>query len=373
MNSRERVIAAINWHRPDRVPVDLNPTRRAYVQLKAHLCLDTPDDPVVMSSMEVIPHPDVLQALGVDIIAVKFPSAPTRGDALPPTRRDEWGLTYQLVSHAGGEYYEVASHPLAGATLADLDRYPWPTVRATEKADALRRAACALHAETDLALMGRFGGPIAETAANLVGMEEWYVRLVIDRAFIRALLDRIGAIMTAQDRLGVEAAGEYLQILKVSGEDLGMQAGPLYSLELFRDVLLPPLLRRWQATRQALRKVNPAGRIMLHSCGSVRAFIPDLIAAGMDILDPVQPGAAGMSAGELRSAFPDLVFHGGIDVQRLLPYGRPADVVRETQRCLRDFQAERGGFIAAPAHNVQADVPPANVIAMIQAVADAGR
>ena len=367
MNSRQRTIAAINRRPPDRVPIDLNPTLAAYEAIKNHLRLNIPEDLAPNTAMEVIPHPQVLQTLGVDMISVKFPSLSPQGGRLPEERTDEWGLRYRLVRQTLGAYYEVVHHPLANATLADVKEYPWPTADLTPKVDALRRAACDLHEQTDLALVGRFGAPILEIAAHLLGMEEWYVRLATDQDFVRALLDKIAEAATGQDLAGIEAAGEYLQILKVSGEDLGMQTGPLYSMQLFHEVLLPPLRRRWQEAREALLKVSPSAKIMLHSCGGVRTFIPDLIAAGIDILDPVQPLAQGMDPEGLRRDFPDLVFHGGLDVQRLLPYGSEEEVARQTLQCLQGFQANRGGFILAPSHNVQADVPPRNILAMIRA------
>ena len=95
---------------------------------------------------------------------------------------------------------------------------------------------------------------------------------------------------------------------------------------------------------------------------------PSLIEAGVDILDPVQPLATGMNPVELSAAFGDhLVFHGGIDVQELLPKGTPEEVAAATRKCLEGFKANRGGFIVAPSHSVQADVPPQNIIAMIEA------
>jgi uroporphyrinogen decarboxylase len=225
-----------------------------------------------------------------------------------------------------------------------------------------------LYAETDLAIMGRFGVPILETAMFLLGMEQWYVRLATDQDFVRELLDRISRIATAQDLAGIEAAGEYLQIVKVSGEDLGSQNGPLFSRRLFRDILLPPLRYRWDAVRDCLASVNPSARIMLHSCGAIRSYLPELIESGIDIIDPVQPLAVGMEPSGLKADFGErLVFHGGIDIQQLLPHGTPDDVARQTQQCASDFQADRGGYILAPAHNVQADVPPENILAMIEA------
>ena len=367
MTSRQRVLAAIAHQPPDRTPIDLNICLATYQALKTHLNLDLGDDPAPNTAMEVIPDPELLTQLGVDLISVKL-GHPARLTRLADDFTDAWSVRRRLVPHAHGAYYEAVSHPLADATLDDLKDFPWPTAAPTQAADDLAQHARLLHDQTDLALVGRFGGPILEIAADLLGMEQWYLRTALDPPFVAALLDRISYICTAHDLIGLDAAGPCLQIMKVSGEDLGMQAGPLYSPDTFQNLLLPPLQRRWQAVRQKLRQLNPHARLMLHSCGAIRPFIPTLIAAGIDILDPVQPLAAGMDPAELKTAFGQtIVFHGGIDVQHLLPQGSPEEVATATGRCLNAFQAHQGGFIVAPSHTVQADVTPANLLAMIHA------
>jgi len=366
MTSRERVIAACSHQPPDRVPIDLNLTLTAYRNLKKYLRIKDSEVLAPNTAMEVIPDPQILERLGVDLISVKLSSGRGGGE-LPETIIDGWGIKYKLVRQTSGEYYEVFASPLAKATIDDLKDYPWPTTDVASMADSLRERAKRLYEQTDLALVGRFGGAILEIAANLLGMEEWYVRLAADQEFIIELLRRIGEVCTRHDLAGVEAAGEYLQIMKVSGEDLGMQTGPLYSPKMFHEILLPPLKRRWQAVRNKLSQINPSAKIMLHSCGAVRCFIPDFIDAGIDILDPVQPLASGMIPAELKKEYGDgLVFHGGVDIQRLLPHGTPDEVAEGTRECLKGFEAARGGFIIAPSHTVQADVPPENLIAMIE-------
>jgi uroporphyrinogen decarboxylase len=233
----------------------------------------------------------------------------------------------------------------------------------------LRAYAERLYRSTDLALVGRFGGPILETACDLLGTEEWHIRIASDRPFIVDLLDRIGSICAAQDLLGLDAAGDFIEVMKVSGEDLGMQGAPLYSPEVFRDLLLPPLARRWAAVKGWVASHRLEAKLMLHSCGAIRDFIPALLESGIEVLDPVQPLAKGMDPEGLRAAFGGkLVFHGGIDIQRLLPRGSTEEVTRGTRLCLAGFKAGEGGFIAAPSHAVQADVPPSNLRAMAETV-----
>lgn len=373
MTSRERVTASCTFRAPDRVPVDLNLTLFAYQSLLEYLGSRLRAIPQPNAAMEVVPDPSVLRQIGVDLISVK----PGREeklkkgvsvDDLPQTTTDGWGITHKLVRQSAGAYYEIVSNPLGGATLADLEDYPWPACDHGGKDAALHDSSQALYCQTDLALVGRFGGPILEIAAGLVGIEEWYLRLATDRPFISALLERISTICTAQDIKGINSCGRYLQIMKVSGEDFGMQTGLLFSRQMFTEIILPPLKRRWRAVRTQLDRVNPEAKIMLHSCGAIRPFIADLLEAGIDIIDPVQPMAHGMDPRELKSEFGNrVVFHGGLDVQHLLPTGTPAEVRRGTIECLEGFEASKGGFILAPSHTVQADVPPQNILAMVEA------
>lgn len=368
--SRERVIAAIEHREPDRVPVDINPLLDFYLKLKDHLGLEIEEELKPNALMEVIPHPKVLSALGVDVISVKL-GAPKgrrpsrlRGDLL----MDEWGVGRRRVYQpGGGSYWEAVYHPLADATIDDLEKYSWPDPFAPGRGEAAEAAAKQLCEDTDLALIGRFGGPIIETAVYMMGFEKWLMCVAAEPEFAGALLDKITDIAIALDRVGLEATAGFLQIFKVSGDDLGMQTGPLYSPKTFHTVLLPRLRRRWQAAREYLDQVNPSAKIMFHTCGGIRPFIPDLIEAGVQILDPVQPQAAGMDSAELKGEFGDrLTFHGGVDEQKVLPFGSEEDVEVEVCLRIRSF-APGGGYILAPSHNVQADTPPANLVAMCRA------
>jgi uroporphyrinogen decarboxylase len=374
--SRERVVAALEHREPDRVPVDFNPLLDFYVELKGYLDLEIDESPRPNSAMEVVPHPDVLGALGVDIISVKLGRAT---DARPPEPRgdlimDAWGVGRREVRQpAGGRYLEAVYHPLADATLADLETYPWPAADARGLGEGAEREAKRLFEDTDLALVGRFGGPIIELPIYLCGFERWLVILASDPEFAGALLDKITDIQIALDRVGLQATARYLQMFKVSGEDLGMQTGPLYSPKTYQQVMLPRLRRRWRAARELLDRLNPSVKIMLHSCGGIRPFIPSFIEAGIQVLDPIQPGAAGMDSAGLKLDFGHhLSFHGGVDIQHVLPFGTEGEVAREVQRCIRAL-ASGGGYILAPAHTVQADVPPANLVAMCRAAHEFGR
>ena len=342
----------------------------AYLAMIEFLGLPKKRIPAPSAAMEIVPDPEVIATLGVDILSIKpgdlkFLSGV---EDLPKEIVDGWGVRRALKQHRTGAYYEIASHPLSGTGIGKLGEYPWPTVDPSAPDETLRAHAEKLHTETDCALVGRFGGPLLEIASSLLGQEEWYIRLLEDPDFVFALLNRISDICTAQDLRGINACGEYLQIMKVSGEDLGMQSGLLYPPDVFHNIILPPLRSRWQRVRERLSEVNPSAKIMLHSCGAISPIIPELMESGIDIIDPVQPRAFGMDPDTLRASFSNIVFHGGIDIQQLLPFGTVDEIQRRTTEVLDGFRANEGGFIVAPSHCVQPDIPPENLIAMIDTV-----
>jgi uroporphyrinogen decarboxylase len=373
--SRQRVVAAIEHREPDRVPIDFNPVPDFYLKLKEYLGLEIDEQLKVGFMEEAIPHPKVLDALGADMISVKLGSSKT---AKPPptisdTLTDSWGVGLKRVYQGSGSYLEPVHHPLADANLDDLEKYPWPDPQAAGLGEGAFATAKRLFEDTELALVGRFGGPIVQTAIYMMGFQRWLECSAYETELAGALLDKIADISIAADRVGLEASAKYLQIFKVSGDDFGMQTGPLYSPETFRELILPRIARRWRAAREYLDEVNPAVQLMFHSCGGIRPYIGDLIDIGMQILDPVQPLATGMDSSELKAEFGDrLTFHGGVDEQHVLPFGSPQDVEAEVRLRLAAF-GPGGGYILAPSHYVQADTAPENIVAMCRAAREFGR
>ncbi len=170
--------------------------------------------------------------------------------------------------------------------------------------------------------------------------------------------------MARVDDLLVRAgAGPFVDVVFVT-DDLGTQQGPMLSIDCYREMILP-----YQKRLFAHIKSRTDAPLLLHSCGSVRAFIPYLIEAGVDALNPVQVAAAGMDSGSLKREFgKDIAFWGGgCNTQGVLNRGTPADVAREVEQRVRDF-APGGGFVFTQVHNIQADVPTENILAMYEAV-----
>jgi uroporphyrinogen decarboxylase len=199
-------------------------------------------------------------------------------------------------------------------------------------------------------------------------MEQWMIDLVTEPDICFAIMDKVCDVAMGLYQVGLEIIGDLVDILRLRGEDLGTQTGPMISPSMFNRAVKPYFERLWTFAKRKLLEKNPAGKLMLHSCGSVRPFIPTWIEMGLDVLDPIQPRAAGMELASLKRDFgQQLVFHGGVDIQHTLPFGTREEVMAEVQRCIRAL-APGGGYVVAPAHNVQSDVPPENLVALRDAV-----
>jgi uroporphyrinogen decarboxylase len=378
LTSRARVETALRHEEPDRVPLGMSLTIDAYTRLRAHLGLEIDPNPQIDRFAEVRPRLDLIDRLGIDLTYVRLKgiSYEAPQPRTPGNYVDEWGLEQGRVELPGGSHLtEVMYSPLADQPVQeiDLDQYPWPDPDDPRRTAGLEEEVRRLFEQTDLALMGRFGGPILETAFGLRGYQQWMMDLVDEPEFAVALLERVADVMIRLDAAGIRAAGRYLSVLRVSGEDLGMQNRPLFSPPVWRDIIRPVLSRRWRAAKAALREVAPSAKLLLHSDGSFRPFIPDLIEDGIEALDPMQVHLPGMDAIGLKRDFgAALTFHGGIDTQAVLPFQTPSQVARETERCIAAL-GSGGGLILGPVHNVQPDVPPENIVAMVETMHRRGR
>lgn len=375
MTSRERVITALEHKEPDRVPISMSITIDAYNNLKRYLGIELEEDLKVGRWTDVPIHPLVAEKFGLDVIWLRMGSPHKK----PPQPKDpnkwidEWGVEWTKTPRpGGGYYYEMTNPPLKDATIEDLEDYPWPDPYDPGRVEGLREYFRHIHEDTEFAILTKFGGAIFEQAWYLRGMERFFMDLIEAPDFVHALLDKICQVQMGLDEVGIEAAGEYVDILRLSGEDLGTQEGPMISLPMFRRLIRPYMEKLWRFAKKKLLEKNPGAKIMLHSCGSVRWVIPDWIEMGLDILDPIQPKAKGMDPFQLKADFGDkLSFHGGIDAQYVLPFGTVEEVRQHTRKYIKAL-APGGGYIVAPVHNVQGDVPPENLVAMRDAVEEFG-
>lgn len=345
-------------------------TEIAYSRLKEYLGI-TGDEGTVISSYRKVSEFDerVLRALNVDIRhiglrgPIRSPSMVERSDG---AWADEWGIVYRRV----GYYSQIVGNPLRQATLAEIERYKGPDPADPGRTDGVADHARKLSEETDFALSAKsVSGGIFLTCCRLRGMDQFLIDMIADKPAAKALLARVEEAVLDLTQVLLEAVGPYVHMVETQ-DDLGTQRAPMISPALYRELIQP-----CHARLSALIKKKIAGRakVFMHSDGSVFDLIPDIIDAGIEVLNPIQPRAAKMTPERLKSSFGDrLVFHGGLDQQDVIPRGTPEEAEAHVQRVIK-ILAPGGGYIFSPCHNLQPDVPAENIIAIYRAATAYGQ
>ncbi|KLU62908.1 uroporphyrinogen decarboxylase [Peptococcaceae bacterium CEB3] len=359
MLARERFLRAINLQEPDRVPVFANLTPQVAEKLGKKMGLPYEAEDSFLSTR--ISHTEILLELGNDAVGIgpgRAISSPTV--ELPDGKlKDEFGMVYQRF----GYYDEAVVRPLAGVTTTDeLDQYQLPDPLAPGRFDLAEKMVSKYKGQ--YAIVGDLEATVFELSWNLVGLEKFLMDLTMGEDYITELLKRVAAYNTAIGVRLIELGADVLWL----GDDFGTQQGMMISPDLYRHVF-KPLQRNVIA---AFKGVNPQVKIAYHSCGSIVPIIDDLIEIGVEILNPVQPQAKGMDLGVFKQKYGDrIAFMGGVDVQGVLPNGTPEEVASEVKK--RIAAAGRGGgYVLAPAHNIQPDTSIENIYAMYDAVREYG-
>jgi uroporphyrinogen decarboxylase len=406
MTSRERILTTLNHREPDRIPVDCSGHRSsgiaaiAYAKLRDHLGL--PKKPIrvydPVQQLAIIDE-DVLQLFRVDTIELG------RAFALEDKHWTEWVLpdgtpcfmpvwakpqadngdwilrspSGRVIARmpAGVLYFEQTYYPFAEQD--DLDHIeelfaegmwtgvkgpPGPLVAGPDGPRLLAEGAKRLRAQTDRAILGLFGGNLLEMGQFFYRNDNFLMLLAGDPKRAHAFLDRVVQIHLRNLERFLGAVGPHIDII-LFGDDLGMQNGPQISPKMYREFFQPRERMMWQRVRE----LAPHLKIKLHCCGGVRELLDGLIEAGLDAINPVQITCRGMDPAGLKRDFgARLAFWGGgCDTRETLIHGTPAQV-REHVRRLMDIWRPGGGYVFQQVHNILADAPPANVVAMYEAV-----
>jgi uroporphyrinogen decarboxylase len=380
--SRRRVETALNHQEPDRVPYDLGGTiltgihHLAYRRLRRHLGLPAAEiqleDPIQQLARV---HDDVKERLRVDVYGVN-PSK-SRGIAQPPWSEegydkliDEWGIEWWKPQE-GGFYYDMRRHPLSHLRRPeDLALHRFPDPLDPSRYEGMAEQADDLMNRRQVAyVLGRNAPGIFEIALWMRGFENFFCDMVADVVLAERLMDIICEIKMAYWAKALALVGPNVMIVS-EADDLASQDRCLTSPELYRKLIKPRHTRLFRFIKQ---QAKVPVKIFYHSCGAVAELLPDLIESGIDILNPVQVSARGMDTRELKRRFgQDLTFYGGgVDTQRVLPRGTPQEVRDEVKRRIDDL-APGGGFIFNTVHNIQADVPPENLLAMWETLQEFG-
>jgi len=390
MNSRERVLLALDHREPDRVPFDLGSTQvtgisiRAYERLREHLGLDR-REPQICDLIQQLayPHQDVLDRLQVDTRGLYPLNAntiplPVGGRQWRETHEqredvwlytDEWGLTHSFPKK-DGLYYSQVGYPLGGAEVSpeQVDALPLPSGDEPWRLEGLGDKAREFRKQGKAVVLRPVCAGLVEMGERVRGMENFLVDLLANPPSAERLMDRFLEIKMRYWRRALGELGDLLDVV-MEADDYGTQESQLVSPEIFRSLVKPRLKR----LIEHIRNLAPRVKILFHSCGAVRPIIPDFIEIGIDALNPVHVNAEGMEPAGLKRDFGrELCFWGGgIETQSVLPHGT-AQEVKDSVRRNAEALAPGGGWVFNTIHNIQPDVPPENLMAMWEALREYG-
>jgi len=377
MNSRERLLTALNHQEPDRIPFDLGSTQVtgihviAYRRLREYLGLPQVE-PAICDEVQglALPDDDVVEKLGVDVRGL-FPlnshnwnvTAMDAGDNWE--YHDEWGLT-QHKPKPDGLYFSVVKSPLdrPGLTADDVHDYAWPDTGDPQRIAGLRDLAAAYRAQGQAVMIKGVLAGIFEMSQRVRGMQNIMIDLASNEGLACAFLDKMVELKIKFWEMALPPLGDLVDVIS-EADDYGTQTSQLISPRMFRKIFKP----RLQTLLARIHQLAPGAKLFFHSDGNIRPILPDLIEIGVDILNPIHITATGMEPGALKRDFgKDVCFWGGgVETQSVLPFGTPQEVQDNVRRNVEAL-APGGGYVFNTIHNIQADVPPQNIVAMVEAL-----
>lgn len=376
VSSRERMLTALAHKEPDRVPYDLGslgPTGialEAYANLLAYLGRDEKAELGDLSSQRALPSESFLKEFGVDTRPVRV--RPQRAwrleiqeDAEYSFYYDEWGVGRKKPQR-GGHHYFIFHHPLEGVETSDLARYPWPDPDDPTRLDGVEELMAVQEQETRHAFVlgGPFSQGLLQFAAQLEGTDRFFTDLALDPYRAEWILDKLLELKLRFYRAALARIGGKVDVVCES-DDMGHQHSQWISRDMFRRMIKPRYANLFSAV-----KTQADVKVLFHSCGAIYPLIPEIIDMGVDILNPIQVGAAGMGdTKKMKREFGDALtfWGGGADVQQTLPFGTPELVEDEVRRRIEDL-ASGGGFVFAATQTIQSETPPQNIVAMWKAL-----
>ena len=380
MSSRQRVLAALNHQIPDRVPIDLGGNQTgihkfAFQAVAELLGIDS--TVVIMDAVQQLAKPSelLLERFHVDTRYIAAGAAADFKGGIVQRRRngqlwhdltDEFGITWSMPDDQPF-YMDISHHPLASATIKDIRDYPFPKGDDLGRFVGLRQRALEIRQQTPYAVVSGISGVVYEICWYLRGLETWFMDMLTQPEFCEVLIDHTLKFWMDWFRVFLDEVGDVVDVIMI-GDDLAAQKGPLFRPEFYRRVVKP----RHKQLVQYIRSRTKA-KIWYHTCGACVEYIPDLLDNGIDILNPVQISASGMEPAGLKARFGNrLTFWGGaIDTQHVLPRAS-AETVREEVRRNMDIWKPGGGYVFNNVHNIQAGVPPENIVALYDAAYDFG-
>ncbi len=384
MNSRERVNTTLNHKEPDKVPIDLGGNQssihiKAYKKLLDYLEIEDENIQYADFVQQIVrPCDEVLERFSIDVRYVQPLGGMVRVQDMEPQYEAKYvGLYDQFGVFWGNDakkdldeilYYDPVIHPFADfKSVSDIRDFNWPNGRDKTPFNGLKEYAKNLCENTDFALSTPPVGCIYEYCTFLFGFTKTLRYLRTKPEFIIVTMEELLKYWTDYVTTFLEEVGSYLDIVCING-DIAEQAGPIMSVKLYEN-MIKPIERKLSKRIHELVET----KINYHSCGSVSLFIPHFAEIGYDVINPVQISAYDMEPCSLKERFGDIMsFWGGLcNTQSTLPFGtlkQIRDEVRRNFECLKPG----GGFVASNIHNITAEVPPQNIVAMFDAANEFG-
>jgi Uroporphyrinogen decarboxylase (URO-D) len=415
MTGRERIRCAIRHQETDRVPIDFGATpvtgiaASIVAALRQELQLDTPGTPVkVIEPGQFLGEiaDDLKERVGIDTVALwsctntfgfrnenwkrwtmfdgtevivpeLFNTVPEKNGDIMQYPQGDKSVSPCSRMPKDGFYFDsiIRQKPIDDAKLNPEDNVEDYSVLSDEALSHFEEQAAVLYKNTDLALVANIGGTAFGDVGRLPGnalkdpggirdIEEWYISILTRKDYIKEVFARQCEIALENMKLFYQAVGNKIEVVYISGTDFGTQNAPFISSETYRELYMP-----YQKKLNDWVHESTDWKTFMHSCGAIEPLIPDFIEAGWDILNPVQISAAGMDAESLKNKYGDKItfWGGGVDTQQTLPFGTPEEVYDHIKEQIKIF-SKGGGFVFNSIHNVQAQTPIENMVAMFNAL-----
>jgi uroporphyrinogen decarboxylase len=382
-SSFERVKFALEHKEADRIPFDIGGAAVSGINVNSlrnlRLYLGMSDEVNVRDKITQLAHTgeDLIEKLKIDVKNVS-PNPPSKRGLTRELGQvgdyyqliDEFGIGWQMPVK-GGHFYDLYLHPFNNVdSPEDITRYPWPDPLDPKRFENIKEKADQIvYQEKKAYVLGRMSSGMWENAMWMTGYEKFFSDMYANEKLIHTIMEKFLEIKMRYWEKALETVGENVMIISTA-DDLGTQSGLLVSLDMYKKLIWPYHKRLFEFIK---KKAKSKVYIFFHNDGAIMKTIPLLIEAGVDILNPFQVNCAGMDTKKFKKEFGnDLTIWGGsCDSQFIMPRGTPDQVRDETRRRIEDL-APGGGFIFAPIHVIQGDVPPQNIMAWWETLQEYG-
>ena len=375
LTPRERVRLVLNHQEPDRVPLILGGsanhlTEQRYTMLRDHFNLKEIPRRTLVGYYTTPDYNPILAELETDFrfIHIRPPGNFISNSLVEDFKEftDEWGLTHRLLH---GHYILEGSPLSEDLTKEKIDNFPWPDPDDNARIIGLKEEIEDLYHNTNYSIVAHrpVYGNLWEYTKWLCGMEKALMMTALEPGLFDYLIGKLSEVLDGIYDAFLSVVGPYVDVVEMA-EDLGTNRGPIFNPDVYKKHLKP----RHKRTIEMIKKKAPNAKVMLHCDGAIRKFMPDLIEAGFEILNPIEGHLPGMDPEGLKRDFgKDIVFQGGVDIKNVLNNGTIDDVYHEVKLRINQM-GQNGGYILAPAHNFGNDIPLENMLAFFKAGKEIG-